>query len=68
MARYDGENFDLSYEVNAFLQTFNRNAPRDGLYVIEMGSNDVRDAIEEYLQEGMAESLFRRHLRPSLTT
>jgi phospholipase/lecithinase/hemolysin len=36
----------LSYEVTAFLQVFGWNAPQNALYVVEFGSNDVRDAME----------------------
>lgn len=38
----------LPAEVTAFLQAVNNRAPSDALYVIEMGSNDVRDAFAEY--------------------
>ncbi len=34
----------LGFQVQAFLQDFGGSAPSDALYVIEMGSNDVRDA------------------------
>ena len=51
-AREDGINVNLSYQVNAFLQAFNGIAPSDGLYVIEMGSNDVRDAFVEFASDG----------------
>ncbi len=47
-AREGTEDVSLSAEVNAFLQAFDGSAPSDGLYVIEMGSNDVRDAFAEY--------------------
>ncbi len=36
----------LSYEVTAFLQVFGWNAPKNALYVVEFGSNDIRDALE----------------------
>ncbi len=48
----DGINFHLSDEVNAFLQASKGNAPGDALYVIEMGSNDVRDALESFASGG----------------
>lgn len=38
---------NLSDQVNAFLQDFNGVAPSDALYVVEMGVNDVRDALME---------------------
>jgi len=37
---------DLTGEVNAFLSDFNNIAPPDALYVIWIGGNDVRDALE----------------------
>jgi len=43
-AREDGVNFNLPAQVSAFLEQFDGVAPADALYVIEMGSNDVRDA------------------------
>lgn len=51
-ARDDGINVDLSYQVSAFLQARNGTAPSDGLYVIEMGSNDVRDALFAFASGG----------------
>jgi phospholipase/lecithinase/hemolysin len=47
-AREGTEDISLTAEVSAFLQAFDGRAPLDGLYVIEMGSNDVRDAFAEY--------------------
>ena len=47
-ARDDGQNFNLSQQVNAFLQQFGGVAPSDALYVVEMGGNDIRDAIVAY--------------------
>ena len=44
-AREDGINVNLSAQVDAFLQQFAGLAPADGLYAIEMGSNDIRDAL-----------------------
>ena len=44
-AHEDGVNFNLSAQVAAFLQRSGGVAPSDGLYVIEMGSNDIRDAL-----------------------
>lgn len=35
----------LPNEVAAFLQVFGGNAPKDALYVVEFGSNDIRDAL-----------------------
>jgi phospholipase/lecithinase/hemolysin len=45
-ARAGGNGADtLSAEVGAFLRDFNGAAPPDALYVVEMGANDIRDAI-----------------------
>jgi phospholipase/lecithinase/hemolysin len=49
-ARNDGTNFNLSDQVTAFLQDFGGVAPSDALYVIEMGGNDVRDALVAFSQ------------------
>jgi phospholipase/lecithinase/hemolysin len=43
-ARNDGLNFNLDYEVQYFLQDFG-GAPAEALYVIAVGSNDIRDAL-----------------------
>lgn len=44
-ARVDGSNPSLALEVAAFLQKTGGVAPSDALYVIQIGSNDVRDAL-----------------------
>jgi phospholipase/lecithinase/hemolysin len=44
-ARDEGE-AHLAFQVNAFLSKVGRIAANDALYVIEMGSNDLRDALE----------------------
>ena len=41
----DGMNFNLSDQVDRFLQDFPAGAPSSALYVIEMGGNDLRDAL-----------------------
>jgi len=41
----DGKNIDLPIQVQDFLQDFGGSAPSDALYVIEVGGNDVRDAL-----------------------
>jgi phospholipase/lecithinase/hemolysin len=46
----DGRNFNLSDQVNAFLQDFDGVAPSDALYVIEIGGNDIRDALVAFSQ------------------
>jgi len=43
----DGINVNLPEQVRAFLGDFGGAAPSDALYVVEMGSNDVRDALVE---------------------
>jgi len=43
-AREDGINMNLAAQVDVFLQQAQGVAPASALYVIEMGSNDVRDA------------------------
>ncbi len=45
---------DLRQQVQAFLQDVNQIAPADALYVIEMGSNDLRDALVAYLTTYLA--------------
>jgi phospholipase/lecithinase/hemolysin len=47
-AREDGRNVNLPAQVDAFLQQHGGVAAPDGLYVIEMGGNDVRDAFVEF--------------------
>jgi len=44
----DGLNFNLSAQVDAFLQQVGNVAPSGALYSIEMGGNDIRDAIVAY--------------------
>jgi phospholipase/lecithinase/hemolysin len=48
----DGRNVNLSDQVDQFLEDFDGTAPSDRLYVMEIGSNDVRDALETYLVGG----------------
>ena len=48
----DGQNFNLSNQVQAFLADHGGGVPSDALYVIEMGGNDIRDAIVAYLTGG----------------
>lgn len=44
-ARSDGININLPDQVATFLSVVGYDAPRDALYVIDMGANDVRDAL-----------------------
>jgi phospholipase/lecithinase/hemolysin len=39
---------NLPQQVQTFLQDVNQTAPSDALYVIEMGSNDLRDALATF--------------------
>lgn len=41
----DGINFNLPHQVHRFLQDSGNAAPSSALYVIEMGGNDLRDAL-----------------------
>lgn len=51
-ARADGQNFDLSLQVGSFLADAGGVAPADALYVVEIGGNDVRDALAQGLAGG----------------
>ena len=44
-AREDGVNINLQTQVTAFLEDVSFVAPANALYVIDMGANDVRDAL-----------------------
>ena len=44
----DGLNVNLSSQVDAFLGDVGGVAPSDALYTIEMGGNDIRDALVAY--------------------
>ncbi len=46
--RVNGIDVSLSAQVGRFLQHVGHVAPPDALYVVEMGSNDVRDALEAF--------------------
>lgn len=48
----DGINFNLTRQVDTFLEQGGGIAASDALYVIEMGSNDVRDAFQIYATGG----------------
>jgi phospholipase/lecithinase/hemolysin len=48
----DGQNTNLRDQVRAFLGDHGGSAPSSALYVIEMGSNDVRDAIVAFQTGG----------------
>ncbi|MEO7791757.1 MAG: SGNH/GDSL hydrolase family protein, partial [Vicinamibacterales bacterium] len=51
-AREDGVNVNLPAQVEAFLTQAGGVAPSDRLYVIEMGGNDIRDALVAYVGGG----------------
>ena len=44
-AHEDGINVNLGAQLNEFLNDFRGKAPSDALYVIEFGSNDIRDIL-----------------------
>ena len=48
----DGINFNLTRQVDTFLERSGGIAAADALYVIEMGSNDIRDAFQIYATGG----------------
>src|SRR3954462_15770370 len=48
----DGLNFNLSAQVDAFLQDAGGVAPSGALYTIEIGGNDIRDALLAYPAHG----------------
>jgi phospholipase/lecithinase/hemolysin len=48
----DGLNVNLSAQVEAFLQDVGGVAPADALYTVEMGGNDLRDALVVYAGGG----------------
>jgi phospholipase/lecithinase/hemolysin len=48
----DGVNFNLTRQVDTFLQRSGGVASPEALYVIEMGSNDIRDAFQIYALGG----------------
>src|SRR5438093_13382767 len=48
----DGVNFNMTRQVDAFLQRSGGVASSNALYVIEMGGNDIRDAFQLYATGG----------------
>jgi phospholipase/lecithinase/hemolysin len=63
-AHPDGINFNLSAQVNAFLNDFGGAAPSDALYVIEIGANDIRDSLAVFASGGDGSAI----LTEALTT
>jgi phospholipase/lecithinase/hemolysin len=51
-AREEGINVNLGQQVEAFLHQQGGVAPADALYVIEMGGNDIRDAVVAFAGGG----------------
>lgn len=51
-ARASGASPDLGRQVGAFLMATNYRAPGSALYVIEMGGNDMRDALQAFALGG----------------
>ncbi|HYX67018.1 MAG TPA: SGNH/GDSL hydrolase family protein [Burkholderiales bacterium] len=49
-ARADGSGTDLTSQVQAFLNAAGNAAPADALYVVEIGGNDLRDALLAFVQ------------------
>ncbi len=43
--------FDLSTQVSRFLSDFDRQAPADALYIVFVGGNDLRDALDALVQD-----------------
>jgi phospholipase/lecithinase/hemolysin len=58
----DGKNMNLSGQVNRFLSDFGGIAPSDALYVIEMGGNDIRDALATAAAGGDGGALIQKSL------
>lgn len=54
-ARASGESPHLALQVGAFLTATGGAAPADWLYVIEMGGNDMRDALQAFAAGSNAE-------------
>lgn len=48
----DGVNFNLTRQVDTYLQRSGGGTPSTALYVVEMGSNDIRDAFALYATGG----------------
>jgi len=48
----DGMNFNLTRQVDEYLEQSGGVASSDALFIIEMGSNDVRDAFQAYATGG----------------
>jgi len=61
-AREDGININLSYQVNTFLRAANGAVPSGSLCVIEMGSNDVRDAFVAFASGGDGSAILQQAL------
>lgn len=54
-----GNFVNLSAQVNAFMSDFNGAAPSDALYVIEIGSNDLQDALTAFAGGGDGGTVIR---------
>lgn len=59
----DGINVNLTQQVSAFLQRAGGVAPSDAVYVIEMGSNDIRDAFVVFAGGGNGGAILQAALR-----
>lgn len=51
-AREEHINYNLPQQVGTFLADFGGAAPSDALYVVEMGGNDLRDALAAFVGAG----------------
>ena len=50
-ARFELQSFNLPLQVGVFLHDF-PSAPSDALYIVELGGNDVQDAVDAYVAGG----------------
>jgi phospholipase/lecithinase/hemolysin len=64
----DGANFNLTRQVDTFLQRSGGVASSDALYVIEMGGNDVRDAFQVYVSGPNGPALAAGIINAALTS
>src|SRR4030095_1243211 len=58
----DGINYNLTLQVQTFLDRSGGTAAPDQLYVIEMGSNDIRDSFQVYATGGNGAAILQAAL------
>ena len=63
----DGVNFNLTRQAATFLERSGGGAPGEALYVIEMGSNDVRDAFALFATGGNGAPIISKALESIAT-